>query len=362
MAQNPVSPSNSNDVTNQRVLARKLDDGTILRENDVVLKSGKVYPIKSIRLYSKIFLVFTIIFTLLISVSALSLIGAVICLVLFIKYHRISKKHSGFIDYLNNQGKNPETQDIITPVTKISVQSQKTDIVARISKNLDTFRVEYDSIPSYNIVVSGEKKKKQDISDLPAIRYTNITRTADPNDYKDFVSIDIETTGLSVHSNILEISAIRFRDFKPVEKFATFVNPEKSITEKITSINHITNDMVSGAPKIFELCEPLISFVGDDNIIGYNLDFDLSILLANNVDFYCRKRKYYDVLKLAKSRLKKAYMNYSTGSINDDREYDVENYQLATVCNYYQIIFPAHHAGCDALATGKLFKTLLYDN
>ena len=42
-----------------------------------------------------------------------------------------------------------------------------------------------------------------------------------------------------------------------------------------------------------------------------------------------------------------------------DSDYDIENYKLETLCDYYKItIANAHRADADALATGDLFLRL----
>ena len=54
---------------------------------------------------------------------------------------------------------------------------------------------------------------------------------------------------------------------------------------------------------------------------------------------------------------------YGEYVINDHYDYDVEDYKLTTLCDYYGIrdnTF-AHRALSDALATGLLFKKLAQD-
>ena len=54
---------------------------------------------------------------------------------------------------------------------------------------------------------------------------------------------------------------------------------------------------------------------------------------------------------------------YGEYVINDNYDYDVEDYKLTTLCDYYGIrdnTF-AHRALLDALATGFLFKKLAQD-
>jgi DNA polymerase III epsilon subunit-like protein len=54
---------------------------------------------------------------------------------------------------------------------------------------------------------------------------------------------------------------------------------------------------------------------------------------------------------------------YEEYVINDNYDYDVEDYKLTTLCDYYQIRDNsfAHRALSDAFATGLLFKCLAQD-
>lgn len=55
---------------------------------------------------------------------------------------------------------------------------------------------------------------------------------------KDFVVVDLETTGFSSeYDSIIEIAAIKVIDGMAVDKFQTLVNPECEIDEYITELN-----------------------------------------------------------------------------------------------------------------------------
>lgn len=97
---------------------------------------------------------------------------------------------------------------------------------------------------------------------------------------KDYVVFDLETTGLSPTSDeIIEISAIKVRDHKPVEEFSTLVNPGRRIPYTATAINGITDQMVEDAPPLQEALERFLAFIGDDILAGHNIHtFDIHFL------------------------------------------------------------------------------------
>ena len=93
------------------------------------------------------------------------------------------------------------------------------------------------------------------------------------------IALDIETTGLDPSTDaIIEIGAIRFRDSRQEDEWAELVNPGRPLPHFITQLTGISDDMLSGAPRITEVLESLESFVGEDPIVGHRIGFDLGFL------------------------------------------------------------------------------------
>ncbi|MFV1859920.1 MAG: helicase C-terminal domain-containing protein [Anaerolineales bacterium] len=93
------------------------------------------------------------------------------------------------------------------------------------------------------------------------------------------VSLDIETTGLDpVTDAIIEIGAVRFRDSRQEDEWTRLVNPGRPLSRFITQLTGITDEMLSGAPRINEVLESLEAFVSEDPIVGHRVEFDLSFL------------------------------------------------------------------------------------
>ena len=82
------------------------------------------------------------------------------------------------------------------------------------------------------------------------------------------VSLDIETTGLDpVTDAIIEIGAVRFRNSRQEDEWSRLINPGRPLSRFITQLTGITDEMLSGAPRINEVLQSLKEFVGDEPIV-----------------------------------------------------------------------------------------------
>lgn len=222
------------------------------------------------------------------------------------------------------------------------------------------------SIQNFPVAVSEKGPKKIGAAFVNDLTYSTITRRSDISKLGNFVVVDTETTGLKYSTDeIIDIAAIRFRNFEPVFKFSTLLSSHKPIPEEVTSINHITNEMVIAKPHFQQVAESLLDFIGDDNIVGHNLPFDLKFIVHYGADISLKRRKYYDTLAIAKKTIKKVKMKWDKEledyvEVEDDDPERVENYKLETLCSYFEIFNRnLHRAENDALATGFLFKKLV---
>lgn len=185
------------------------------------------------------------------------------------------------------------------------------------------------------------------LSDMPEIRYANIPASFNRDTLPAFVVIDTETTGLSANRDgIIELSAIRFEEFRPVAGWTTLIDPGQSIPAEASAVNNITDAMVSGAPTIAQVAQSFADFCGTAPIVGYNLPFDLKFLYAAGIDLTVKRRKYYDVLAIARK--------YFKGDLS------LSSYKLgyvATQCGLVPV--DAHRSLSDCLTTGLLLDRLI---
>ena len=233
---------------------------------------------------------------------------------------------------------------------------------AFLQQKLKTAHDELASLPRFPITISPEKRKRKTGYEPPTFSGIIVN-----GEYDEFIVFDTETTGLTPSKDrVIELAAVRFVGGVPTEVFETFVNPERPIPPTVTSINHITDDMVANAPTMSQVLPAFETFVGDCPLVAHNLEFDLKFMFYSGSSIMDSPRKYFDTLKLAQKMLDKPKYKYDSEEeewVKDfDRGYDVHDYKLETLAEYYNITFPnKHRAAADAMVAGKLFLRFIKD-
>ena len=196
-----------------------------------------------------------------------------------------------------------------------------------------------------HVQISDKKTKKKSLQDINNFKLNVVNSKTNIFNVDNFIVIDTETTGLRASTDeLLEISAIKFVDFEPIECLTTLICPKHNIPYEIEKINHINDDMVKNAPKIEYIMQNFSNFIKGYNLVGYNLEFDVKFLHKNGMELFIERRRFYDVLPMCKKYFKNYYL---------------PNYKLDTICNYMGIRKNnAHRATEDALATGILFRDI----
>lgn len=92
----------------------------------------------------------------------------------------------------------------------------------------------------------------------------------------EFVSLDIETTGLSPKSaRIIEIGAVRFNGTgKITKRLSSIVFPGPGYVHWAEHVHGITEAEVRKAPPVGSVLSDLISFIGDRVVVAHNLAFE----------------------------------------------------------------------------------------
>jgi len=161
----------------------------------------------------------------------------------------------------------------------------------------------------------------------------------------EFVVFDFETTGLNSSTDkIIEIGAVRMRDGKMTETFATLIDPQMPIPSAASEANNIFDEDVAGAPIIKDVIGDFYKFTRGATLVGHNAEgFDCNFLY-----FWGKQYKYnfdnpvQDTMKIAREKLP------AGGKLN-----------LGALCKRFNItLLDAHRALNDAIATAKLFRKL----
>lgn len=157
-----------------------------------------------------------------------------------------------------------------------------------------------------------------------------------------YVAVDVETTGLDPSRDaIIEVAAITFRDAAILDEFDSLINPLVDIPPFISQLTSITDEMVADAPTLHTLRPKLRAKLGDNVLIGHNVEFDLGFLREARLAFGNRR---IDTLTLASILVPEAG-RFSLSSLADFLHFPTHNGR-------------GHRALADAEQTIELFLAL----
>ncbi len=164
-----------------------------------------------------------------------------------------------------------------------------------------------------------------------------------------YVIFDLETTGFYPNSgdSIIEIGAVKIQNGKVIDRYDELVNPNINISDEITKITGISNDMLKGKRNEEDSVKDFMKWVGDLPMVAHNAKFDLSFL---------------DM----------AYLKYNLGRINNTiidtlglsryLESNERYHNLATLVKRYNIPWDEqkhHRADYDSEGTALIFLQML---
>lgn len=161
----------------------------------------------------------------------------------------------------------------------------------------------------------------------------------------DYVLVDIETTGLSpITDEIIEIGAIKVKQNKIVDKYNELIKVNRVISPFITNLTGITNEMLQTGKNPITVYKEFIDFIGENVIIGHNVNFDLGFLTDKCKKYinYNLTNDYVDTMYLARRLVK-----------------DTMNYKLGTLAEYFNVSYEGAHRGLkDVEITYEVYNCL----
>lgn len=156
-----------------------------------------------------------------------------------------------------------------------------------------------------------------------------------------FCVIDLETTGGNPETEkIIEIGMVKVENREITEERSFLINPEKDIPDFVQKLTGIKKADVEHAPKIEEVIDEILQFIGPTILVAHNTSFDIPFLNG--------------VLK----KLKRPTLENKVICTNIMTKYMIPDIMSSNL-NYMSQIFgiphsQAHRAIEDARATGRL--------
>ena len=162
---------------------------------------------------------------------------------------------------------------------------------------------------------------------------------------QEFVAFDLETTGLSSKTDrIIEIGAVILKNGQEIDRFQTFVDPERKLEKKIVDLTGITDEMLVGAPKIEEVLPKFLEFIGGRVLVARNSDFDTGFIRAE-----CQRQG-----------LPYTYTAADTLILSQNLLPQLSKFKLDIVSNALSLPdFNHHRAADDAMTCGLIMAKLM---
>ena len=161
----------------------------------------------------------------------------------------------------------------------------------------------------------------------------------------EYAAFDLETTGLSsANDRIIEIGAVVMKNGEELDRFQTFVDPQRPLEKKIVELTGITDEMLKGAPKIEEVLPEFLKFVNGRVLVAHNSDFDTGFIRA----------------ACARQGLPYTYTAADTLILSQNMLPQLNKFKLDIVSNALSLPdFNHHRAADDAVTCGLIMHRLM---
>lgn len=161
----------------------------------------------------------------------------------------------------------------------------------------------------------------------------------------NFAIVDIETTGGSAkREKIIEFAVVIYDGEKIIDSFESLVHPERSIPSFITRITGITDDILIGAPKFYEIAKKIVKITEGCIFVAHNSRFDYSFVQEEFSKLgFTYSRKQLCTVKLFR-KLLPGLKSYALGNLIKEFKINVDS---------------RHRAMADVKATLDILKIAL---
>ena len=208
------------------------------------------------------------------------------------------------------------------------------------SEGIPLVLVKKDEKERENTLKEGFSKAAQ-FKKIKNIEHSKLKKEVEKEKAKEYVVIDIETDGLDINNNkIIEIGAVKVG--KNREEFHRLIKIQEKLPEEIVRLTTIDDEMLErkGVP-LGKALKEFSEFIGENNLVGYNVNFDIQFLneALDRENLPKIKNKVYDIMQYVKKE-----------------NLFLKNYKLNTVLKTYGIEEEVPHR---ALEDSRLEEKLI---
>lgn len=171
-----------------------------------------------------------------------------------------------------------------------------------------------------------------------------------PIDDCEYISFDLETTGLSCYyDHMIEFGGVKIKNQTVIDTKQLFIKPPVPIPAFISGKTNITNAMVANARSFEEAVDEIVDWMGDGVLVAHNATFDINFLNEElrRIGRQPLTNTVIDTLDMSRAVLKER-----------------RAFRLGNVARNYHVSYDeevAHRADYDADVLGSVFLCLLRD-
>ncbi|RBQ29539.1 3'-5' exonuclease [Aliarcobacter vitoriensis] len=170
--------------------------------------------------------------------------------------------------------------------------------------------------------------------------------------YGEFISLDCETTGLNPKKDeILSIGAVLIKENKVLMRktFNIFLKPSKNINPESIKVHLLREIDLQNAIEPDDAIYKLLEFIGSRPIVGYYIEFDMSII--------SKYTKQLIGIKLPNEAIEVSGMYYDIRKSTEN--YGFIDLKFDTIMKFLDIpVLGKHDALNDAIMTSMIFLKL----
>lgn len=154
---------------------------------------------------------------------------------------------------------------------------------------------------------------------------------------------DLETTGLGIDSQIIEIAILVVEDGKVVDSYQTLINPMVKVGEDILKLTRISSRQLEASPKFYDVASVVLRLLSDKVFVSHKTDFDYEVL-----------RNHFSALGISLD-----LKSYCTLNKGQEIIPGLASYSLDSLCAFFEIpVKERHRALSDAQLCFELFLKL----